>query len=190
MKFLKHSFIFKGLLLLSGCLGNWNPNYTPKKNYPYFITKESMIVKKVVVPKGTKLVYEEHFFKKGNQDKMMIEEKLTSIELPIGETIDWGGVPIISIRKFYNQEMRGFTVYPNFNKVNNHKKNKFLQLWKSYKCNLGITIKNINDWSFNKGNISDVESCGVIYQRYFKEDANQQLVLDELYDELLKVGNN
>jgi hypothetical protein len=188
--FIKGSFLLKGLVLLSGCAGNWNPNHVPKKDYPYFITTKPQVVKKIQVPAGTKLVYEEQFLKKGKQAKSLSEEKLTSIELPEGETLEWAGVPVNSIRKFYNQQMKGFTLYPNFEKGNNPGKTKFFQLWESYGCDLGISVKNTNDWSFNTHNISDVQSCGVSYQRYFKEDANQQAVLNKLYSELMKVGTN
>lgn len=184
---LKRSFFLKSLLLLSGCAGNWNPTYTPKQNYPYFVTTEPMVVKKLMVPTGTKLVYEKAFLKKGRQQKMMREESITSIELPNGRTINWGGVPVTAIRKFYNAKMRGFTVHPNFNTVRGHQTTKFFQLWKSYGCNLGITINEIDDWSCNPWNISDIESCGVNYQRHFKEDKGQQSVLDSLYTELMKI---
>ena len=60
--------IFKPLsllfsVLLAGCVGNMNPtggNSAP--NYPFFITTEPLMVKKIQVPVGTKLVYEESFF--------------------------------------------------------------------------------------------------------------------------------
>jgi hypothetical protein len=167
----------------------YNPtggNSTP--NYPYFIVKKSIIVKKILVPKSTKLVYEESFFKEGEQDEMMGEEKLTDIELPSGETIDWGGVPVTEIRKYFNHEMRGFSVYADFNKLSTNKRTKFSDLWESCSTDLGITVKNIDDWSFNAKNISDVESCSVNFQRYFKESKEQNDFLDELYNELKKIN--
>ena len=158
-------------------------------NYPYFITTEPLVVKKILVPKETKLIYEEHAFKKGKQDKIMSEEKLNTIDLPVGETIDWGGVPIISIHKFFNSEMRGFTVSANFNQMRKDKKTKFSELWNSCSSNLGITVQTINDWSFNKKNISNIESCSVNYQRYFKDNAEQQKFLDSMLAELIKDGD-
>ena len=189
MKYIKLSSFLLGLFFLSGCIGNMNPNGSPPPDYPYFETTEPMVVKKIVVPAGTKLVYEEHFFKKGKQDKILSEEKLNTIEFPLGETIDWGGVPVTSITKFFNSEMRGFTVYANFDQLSNDKRTKFSQLWQSCSDGLGITIKNTDDWSFNTKNISDTESCSVLYQRYFKEDASQQIFLDSLYTELMKIGS-
>lgn len=156
-------------------------------DYPYFITTGSTTVKKIVVPKGTKLIYEEHFFKAGQQTKIMNEKKLTGIELPEGKTIDWGGVPVFMIIKFYNPEMQGYSVYPDFNQLNNNKKTKFSQLWQNCNNDLGVLIKNADDWTFNIKNTRDINDCGVNYQRYFNEDKEQQEFLNELYKELKKV---
>lgn len=177
-------------LILTGCVGNMNPtggNSAP--NYPYYITTEPLIVKKIAVPKGTKLVYEERIFLEGKQDKMMSEQRLTSIEIPLGQTINWGGVPVTSIDKFFNSEMRGFTVNADFSKLSDDKKTKFSELWQSCSDGLGITIKNTDDWSFNKNNIADVESCSVNYQRYFKDNAEQQNFLDQMLAELRKAAS-
>lgn len=190
MKIFKPYHLLLGLLSLTGCVGNMNPtggNSAP--NYPYFITTKSLIVKNIAVPPGTKLTYEENFFKEGKQQEMMGEAKLITIDLPVGQTINWGGVPVTSINKFFNSEMRGFTVYADFSKLSDDKKTKFSELWQSCSNDLGITIKNTDDWSFNTKNISDVESCSVIYQRYFKDDTRQQTFLNEIYSELLKVGS-
>ena len=190
MKFFKSSFSLLGLLFLTGCVGNMNPtggNSTP--NYPYFITVKPLVVKKIAVPTGTKLVYEEQFFKEGKQEKMLNEEKLITIELPKGQFIIWGGVPVTSIDKFFNSEMRGYTVYADFEKLTEDKKTKFSELWQSCSNDIGITVKNTEDLSFNTQNISDVESCSVLYQRYFKENESQQKFLNEIYSELLKVDS-
>jgi len=167
-----------------------NPNGTPKHNYPYFITKEAVLVKKVRVPAGTKLTYEKHQFKKGQQSKMLSEDKLTAIELPEGETINWAGVPVNAIVKFFNAQMCGFTVYAYFDKLSEANKTGLSELWQSCDHRLGLSVKNINDWSYNTNNIVDAESCGVLFQRYFKDDADQQLMLDKLYSELMKLEEN
>ena len=186
MKIFKFSFL---LSFLCGCYLNLNPtggNSTPK--YPYFITKETSVVKKITVPKGTKLIYEEHSFKEGEQCKIMNEQELITIQLPMDTTIEWGGVPITQIHKFFNGEMRGFSVYPDFRKLDKNKMTEFSRLWESCSNDLGITIKNTDDWSFNKKNILDIESCSVNYQRYFKNDIEQQSFLNKLYNELKKVS--
>lgn len=85
--------------------------------------------------------------------------------------------------------MRGYTVYPDFGKLGENKKTKFSKIWQGCTDGLSITVKEIDDWSFNKVNIADVESCSVLYQRYFKDDAAQQAFLDEMLKELRKVDS-
>ncbi|RZL37052.1 MAG: hypothetical protein EOP00_28940, partial [Pedobacter sp.] len=104
-------------------------------------------------------------------------------------TINWGGVPVTEINKFFNDEMRGYTVYADFKKLHGDKITKFSKLWESCSDGLGITIKNSDDWSFNPKNIADVESCSVNYQRYFKDNMYQKQFLDSLYSELLKISS-
>lgn len=157
-------------------------------NYPYFITIEPTIVKNITVPKGTKLTYKKHFLKEGKQNKIMRESKLTSIKLPEGKTIDWGGVPINMLVKFFNSEMQGYTIYADFNQLKDDKKTKFSKLWQSSNNQLGVLVENPADWTFNPNNIIDISSCGVNNQRYFKEDKKQQQFLDELFSELQKIN--
>ncbi|WAC40841.1 hypothetical protein [Pedobacter sp. SL55] len=187
MKFSKLPLLFAALL--TGCVGNMNPTGgNGKPDYPYFVTTKPLIVKKIAVPAGTTLVYEESWLKKGKQDKMLSESKLTAINLPVGATINWGGVPITSISQFFNSEMRGFTVYADFSKLDKSQTNRFIEMWQSCDDNLGIAIKNRDDWSFNPDNIVDVQSCSVLYQRYFKDNKEQQRFLDEMYTEMMKSG--
>lgn len=187
MRFFKLPLLFSALL--SGCVGNMNPtggNSTP--DYPYFITTDPLIVKKNAVPVGTKLVYQQSNWKKGEQHKMMSEDKLTDIKLPEGATIDWGGVPVTWISQFFNSQMHGFTVYADFSKLDSNQQNSFTEMWQSCGDGLGVTVKNTDDWSFNPNNIADVESCSVNYQRYFKDNKQQQHFLDEMYAEMMKSG--
>ena len=157
-------------------------------DYPYFVTTQPLVIKKIALPAGTTLIYKEHAFKKGEQSEMMSEAKLTDIRLPKGETIIWGGVPVTSIRRFFNTEMRGYSVYADFERLPKEQRTRFSQLWKSCDSDLGVLVKNIDDWSFNTQNIEDVSSCSVLYQRFFKKNAEQQQFLNTLYSELLKVG--
>lgn len=171
------------------CIPNMNPtggNSTP--NYPFYITTKPELVKHILVPVGTKLTYEKILFKKGEQNRMMSERKLKTIELPNGTTINWAGVPVYRIDKFFNTAMSGYSVYADFNKLKNGNKNKFTDMWNECSDDLGITVKNTDDWSFNLSNISNIESCSVIYQRYFKDDADIQNHLDSMYVELKKIG--
>lgn len=167
-----------------------NPNGGRGPDYPYYITKQATTIKNIMVPKGTKLMYDEHSYKSGQQNEPMNEDELFMIELPEGETIVWGGVPISSIIKFFNTEMRGYTVYADFEKLTNEDKTKFSKLWERSNYELGIDVKNIQDWSFNKSNITDIQSCGVNNQRFFKEDRKQQQFLDSLLIELKNININ
>lgn len=176
-------FIFLGALS-----GMGNPTGGGGPDYPYFITTESTTVKKILVPKGTKLSYEEQFWKEGQQDKIMSEKELIYIELPEGQTVDWGGVPVYMFVKFANPEMQGFSVYGDFNQLSNDKKTKFSELWQSCQSDLGVLVKNTGDWTFSAENIVDITSCGVNYQRYFKDNLKQQQFLDTLYSELKRVN--
>ena len=189
MKLFKLPFLFVVLFLLTGCIGNMNPtggNSSP--NYPYYIATTPMVVKKIPVPAGTTLVYEEQFLKEGQQQNMLREGNLKTIKFPKDEPLLWGGVPVTSIHRFFNSEMRGFSVYADFSKLSRDQQTKFSQIWQSCSEDIGVMVKDLSDWTFNKTNITDVNSCSVIYQRYFKDDDQQQRFLDNLYAELNKIG--
>jgi hypothetical protein len=163
-----------------------NPTGPAPPNLPYFIVKRPILVKKILVPEGTKLVYEKHFFKSGQQTSLIDEEELTQIKLPDGKILNWGGVPVNWIDKFPNEKMTGFTVWADFTQLRQENKTKFSELWESCDKRLSVSVKNSSDWSFNTENISDVEGCGT-NQRYFKEDLKQQNFLDSTINELKKI---
>lgn len=179
-----------GIIILDGLSSMGNPNGGRAPDYPYFITTEPVIVKKIELPKGTKLTYEEQFFREGKQDKMISEKKLTDIELPKGKTIDWGGVPVHMIRKFFNSQMIGYSVYANFGQLRDDKKTTFSEMWQSCGGEIGVLVKDKDDWTFDTKNIVDISDCSVTYQRFFKEDAEQQSFLDKLLSEIKKNGQN
>ncbi|MEO9075802.1 MAG: hypothetical protein ABI263_00755 [Gelidibacter sp.] len=188
MKFFKGVSFLLLLCALTAC-NDWRPrgeNSGPLQ--PFFITTKPMLVKKMLVPAGTRVVYEEHFYKEGEQDEMMPERKISALKFPKDEIVYWGGVPITAIERFFNSEMRGFSVYANFEVLSSNQETGFSKMWQSCSEDLGITLKKMDDWSFNTKNIADVESCSVLYQRYFKKNKEQQAFLDAIYAELLKVG--
>lgn len=176
--FLSIVLLVTGYLVLDSISHIGSPTGERGPNYPYFITTVPTTVKKITVPKGTKLTYEEHFFKEGEQFKIMEEEKLNDIELPVGKTIDWGGVPVYKIIKFGNPAMQGFTVCPDFAKLKNGKENKFSKMWQKSSCDLGVLIKNTNEWSFNVKNIIGISDC----------DFKNKQFRHELFNELKKVN--
>ena len=174
---------------LGACVGNMNPtggNHRP--DYPYYITTQPMIVKKIAIPIGTKLEYEEQHFKSGQQDSLLNEKKLIQISFPKDHSINWAGVPIGSINKYFNSEMKGFSVDARFDQLSSNKQTRFSQLWQACNDDLGIRVKNTDDWSFNLNNITDIDSCSVNYQRYFKDNVQQQRYLNLLYQEMQKAG--
>ena len=174
-----------------GCLPKIDPKGpTYNSNAPFYITKKPEMVKHILVPTGTKLVYEGTATQEGEQDKMMDEEKLYEIKVENGATIDWAGIPVNWIYKFFNTDMNGFTIYPDFEKMKKDKINKFGEMWYNCGDGLGIMVKNMDDWSFNSDNIADVESCSVNYQRYFKDNKEQQSFLNEMYTEMIKSGKS
>lgn len=56
-RILKLSVLSCPILLLSGCIGCYNPTGCNRDDSPYFYTTQSTQVKGVTVPVGTKLVY-------------------------------------------------------------------------------------------------------------------------------------
>ena len=172
-------------LSLIGCVGSMNPTGgNSRPDYPYFITTTPLTIKHIDVPIGTHLVYGDQKYKKGKQNQIMSEKKLTQIIFPEDANMTWGGVPITSISQFFNSAMTGYTVNADFSKLDSSAQTRFYKLWQSCDEGLGISIKDRSDWSFNKNNIVDVESCSVLYQRYFKNNEEQQEFLDRLYHEL------
>ena len=161
-------------------------NHRP--DYPYYITTQPMIVKKIAIPIGTKLEYEEQHFKSGQQDSLLNEKKLIQISFPKDHSINWAGVPIGYINKYFNSEMKGFSVDARFDQLPSNKQTRFSQLWQACDDDLGIRVKNTDDWSFNLNNIADIDSCSVNYQRYFKDNVQQQRYLNLLYQEMQKAG--
>lgn len=184
---MKKIIVLLMIFMLTGCVGSMNPtggHYVP--DYPYFITHSPMTVKNINIPTGTKLIYDEQRFRKGKQNQPLAEYRLKEIEFPENSHILWGGVPIRSILKYFNSEMTGYTVYADFSKLTSQDATRFARLWQSCDHRLGIDIKNPQDWSFNKANITDINDCSVRYQRYFKNDLEQQQFLNDLYAELKK----
>lgn len=176
---------------LMGCVGSMNPTGgNSRPNYPYFITTTPLTIKHIDVPVGTYLVYGDQKFKKGKQDQIMPEKNLTRIDFPENANMTWGGVPITSIHQFFNSAMTGYTVNADFSKLNPSNQTRFSKLWQSCDEGLGISIKDRSDWSFTKNNIVDVQSCSVLYQRYFKDNEEQQEFLDGLYKELKNIDVN
>ena len=159
-----------------------------KDERPYFIVDEPIFVKKLVLNKGTKITYRSHFNKKGKQNKTLDENDIIEISFAKDEIIEWGGAPIKAIMSFNSLEKKGFFIYLDTDKIQKKEETNFLKIWREHSISLGILIENSNDWSFNKSNILDIESCGVNYQRFYEENTEQQMFLDRLFIELNNVN--
>jgi hypothetical protein len=164
-------------------------NINPPDERPFYVTQQPLKVKHILLPAGSKITYEKKFFwQKREQSNLLSEQRIAQISFPKDKTLDWGDVPITSIVKFYNSSMRGYTVYADFDRLSPQNETDFAKLWQSCNDALGVTVRNTDDWSFDQGNIVDVNSCGVNFQRYFTEDGEQQAFLDELLAALKTMG--
>lgn len=159
------------ILLLTGCIGCYNPTGCNRDTSPYFYTTHTTQVKGVTVPVGTKLVYKSQKSKEKNEQvNPLKEENITSIKLPKDTAILWGGMPANDLLQFANSEMQGFTVY-RAQEVPVVYSNQFLKLWKECDSDLNISIKNKNDWSFNPSNMKII-GCGINYQERASYNTN------------------
>lgn len=83
MKLLYLYFLVPSICLISSCSiniagGNGRPDN------PYFITTQSLLIKKIQLPAGSTLTYEKQRFKTGRQSQLMSESKLQGISMPNG----------------------------------------------------------------------------------------------------------
>ena len=131
-------------------------------NYKYYIVKEPMVVKNLQLPIGTRIVYfNTSLFGDSESSRPLREKNIYQIFFPDDNPLIWGGVPVTLIERFFNRDMKGFTVYPELGNSlesdeNKHKlmeKNEFLKLWFMWTKNMDVNIKNENDWSFNPDNM-------------------------------------
>ncbi|MFW1842740.1 hypothetical protein ACG9YY_07225 [Acinetobacter pittii] len=170
-RILKLSVLSCPILLLSGCIGCYNPTGCNRDDSPYFYTTQSTQVKGVAVPVGTKLVYKSQKTKqKDEQTVPLKEEHITGIKLPKDTAILWGGMPTNHLLQFANTEMQGFTAY-RAQEAPAVYSDQFLKLWKECDSDLDISIKNANDWSFNPANMKII-GCGINYQERASYNTN------------------
>lgn len=167
----KLSILSFPVLLLSGCIGCYNPTGCTRDDSPYFYTKQITQVKGVTVPVGTKLVYKSQKSKqKDEQTAPLKEEHITGIKLPKDSAMLWGGMPTNHLLQFANSQMQGFTAYRAQGAPAVYS-NQFLKLWKECDSDLDVSIKNKNDWSFNPANMKII-GCGINYQERASYNTN------------------
>lgn len=149
---------------LTGCIGCYNPTGCSRDTSPYYITTTTTQVRGITVPPQSKIKYKsQNAFQKEQQMKALKEKDITGIQLAPDTAILWGDMPSYMFIKFFNSEMRGFSVYP-AERFTPTSQNEFIKLWQSCASDLDITLKNPNDWSFNPENM-EIRGCGVNIQK-------------------------
>lgn len=160
-------------------------NY-PTPDYKYYVVKEPMVVKNLQLPVGTRIYYfNTSLFGDSESSRPLKEKNIYQIFFPDDKPLIWGGVPVSLIERFFNRDMKGFTVYPELgnsferdkNKSKLMEKSEFLKLWFMWTETMHVDIKNENDWSFNPDNMvlggkADISYIDFDNWKYFQTDYN------------------
>ena len=150
------------IVLLFVMLSTFGYSNYPTPDYKYYIVKEPVVVKNLQLPVGTRIVYfNTSLFGDSESSRPLREKNIYQIFFPDDKPLIWGGVPVSLIERFFNRDMKGFTVYPELgnslesdkNKSKLMEKNEFLKLWFMWAKNMDVHIKNEKDWSFNPDNM-------------------------------------
>ena len=150
------------IVLLFTMLSSFSYSNYPTPDYRYYIVKEPMVVKNLQLPVGTRIVYfNTSLFGDSESSKPLKEKNIYQIFFPDDNPLIWGGMPVALIERFFNRDMKGFTVYPELgnsfesdeNKSKLMEKNEFLKLWFMWAKNMDVDIKDEKDWSFNPDNM-------------------------------------
>ena len=157
------------IVLLFIMLPSFSYSNYPTPDYKYYIVKEPMVVKNLELPVGTEIVYfDTSLFGDRESSRPLREKNIYQIFFP---------------DRFFNRDMKGFTVYPELgnslesdeNKRKLMKKNEFLKLWFMWTANMHVDIKDEKDWSFNPDNMvlggeADVRYIDYGNLKYFPDE--------------------
>lgn len=150
------------IVLLFTMLSSFSYSNYSLPDYKYYIVKEPMVVKNLELPVGTRIVYfNTSLFGDSESSRPLKEKNIYQIFFPDDKPLIWGGMPVALIERFFNRDMKGFTVYPALgnsfesekNKNKLMEKSKFLKLWFMWTEQMHVDIKNEKDWSFNPDNM-------------------------------------
>lgn len=172
------------IVLLFIMLPSFSYSNYPTPDYKYYIVKEPMVVKNLELPVGTRIVYfNTSLFEDRESSRPLREKNIYQIFFPDDNPLIWGGVSVTLIERFFNRDMKGFTVYPELgnslesdeNKRKLMKKNEFLKLWFMWTANMHVDIKDEKDWSFNPDNMvlggeADVRYIDYGNLKYFPDE--------------------
>ncbi|WP_338946338.1 hypothetical protein KST17_00440 [Fusobacterium canifelinum] len=168
-------------------------NY-PTPDYKYYIVKEPMVVKNLELPVGARIVYfDTSLFGDSESSRPLKEKNIYQIFFPDDKPLIWGGVPVSLIERFFNRDMKGFTVYPELgnslesdkNKSKLMEKSEFLKLWFMWAKNMHVDIKDEKDWSFNPDNMvlggkADTRDIDYGNLKYFQDENSMEEHLRKL----------
>ena len=74
--------------------------------------------------------------------------------------------------EFFNSDLRGFSIYADFNNLSTSEQITDSQWWQSSNNELVAIVKYLGDLLYNKIHITDVNGSNINYRRYFKHDHN------------------
>ena len=182
------------IVLLFTVLSSFSYSNYSLPDYKYYIVKEPMVVKNLELPVGTRIVYfNTSLFGDSESSRPLKEKNIYQIFFPDDKPLIWGGVPVSLIERFFNRDMKGFTVYPELGNSlksdeNKHKlmeKNEFLKLWFMWAKNMDVHIKDEKDWSFNPDNMvlgGEADSRYIDYDnlKYFSDENSMKEHLRKL----------
>ena len=101
------------IVLLFIMLPSFSYSNYPTPDYKYYIVKEPMVVKNLELPVGTRIVYfNTSLFGDRESSRPLREKNIYQIFFPDDNPLIWGGVSVTLIERFFNRDMKGFTVYP------------------------------------------------------------------------------
>lgn len=192
------------IVLLFTMLSSFSYSNYPTPDYRYYIVKEPMIVKNLQLPVGTRIVYfNTSLFGDRESSRPLREKNIYQIFFPDDNPLIWGGVSVTLIERFFNRDMKGFTVYPELgnslesdeNKRKLMKKNEFLKLWFMRTANMHVDIKDEKDWSFNPDNMvlggkADVRDIDYDNLKYFDGENSMKEHLRKLNEAARNVKYN
>ena len=182
------------IVLLFVMLSTFGYSNYPTPDYKYYIVKEPVVVKNLQLPIGTRIVYfNTSLFGDSESSRPLREKNIYQIFFPDDNPLIWGGVPVTLIERFFNRDMKGFTVYPELgnslesdeNKRKLMEKNEFLKLWFMWAANMDVHIKDEKDWSFNPDNMvlggkADARDIDYGNLKYFPDESSMEEHLKKL----------
>lgn len=166
-------FIFKNTFAIFDFIGAGSPK-GGNLYYYYYITKEPMVIKNILVPAGSTITYNKRAkFGKDELQKPLSEKKIDEIEFK--EPIIWAGLKISRIKTHVNHKIESIIFYFSYKDLIEKEKelkesSPFLKYWieKEEEGSFALQIKDKSDWSFNPDNLTIIDLGWVYYDDYIE----------------------